>query len=99
SGQEHSCSRGSARFGLGRIQQRLARLVLSEQGLGWLQGTDHLPGLRRRHQRGRVVATEVNPEVARTPEVACVLIASESLDTEQHIRNLSGLDRKRCALP
>src|SRR4029450_1873638 len=64
-----------------------------------MQGTDYLPGLRRRYQRGRVVAAEVNPEVAWTPEVACVLIASESLDTEQHIRNLSGLDRKRWGLP
>src|SRR5262245_17899319 len=98
-GQEQFCSKASARFGMDRIQQPLAPLVFSGQRLGWMHGTDYLPGLRRRHQCGRVVATEVNPEVAWTPEVACVLIASESLDTEQHIRNLSGLDRKRWALP
>src|SRR5215813_5138540 len=83
---------------MGGVQQPLAPLVLGEQGLGWLQGTDHLPGFRRRHQCGLMVATEINPEVTRTPEVTCVLIASRALDAEYHIRNLSGLDRKRRAL-
>ena len=45
-----------------------------------------------------MVLTEINPEVAWTPEVTGGLIAAESLGTEQHIRNLSGLNRKRCAL-
>jgi hypothetical protein len=97
-GQEQFCSEAGTRFSMGGVQQPLAPLVLGKQRLGWLQGTDHLPGFRRRYQCGCVVATEINPEVARTPEVTCVLIASKALDTEEHIRNLSGLDRKCRAL-
>ena len=80
------------------------RILLARHGetewnrLGRWQGTDHLPGLSRRYQCGRVVITEINSEVAWTPEVACMLIAAESLSTEQYIRNLSGFDRKRRAL-
>src|SRR2546428_6179223 len=97
-GQEQLCTKASACFSMGGVQQPLASLAFSQQRLCWLQSTDHLPGLRRRYQGGRMVLTEINAEVTWTPEVARVLIASKSLDTEQHIRHLSGLNRKRCAL-
>src|SRR5207249_1151374 len=96
--QEQLCPKAGACFSIGRVQQPLAPLAFSQQRLCWLQGTDHLPGLRRRHQSGRMVLTEINPEITWTPEVAGMLIAAESLDTEQYIRNLSGLDRKRRVL-